>query len=573
MTLNYKRRVFLYFALIFVVFAFSAIVIEQHRQKALKREALATQLASYISLTQHSLSPQGGGAYQLEQLQNIIPILPPSIRLSILNQEGQIIYDNAISDLARLENHSTRPEIQGAKAKGEGQDIRKSQSNGLPYFYLARKVGAYYIRVALPYDEETEATLQTDKVFVYWMLAFLLVMLWLSARVAGHLAQAIQRLQRLALHQISTGDVVEPFPDDELGEISQQIIRNYQTLHSQAERITLERERLLQHILSLPEGIGFFDREGRAVLFNAPFIQYLSSLGGSVSAKPEDLLQEPIFEHTRAFVMQRGTPHYEELIRHQGKVYRLAGKRFADSTSEILLQDITEGEQMRTLKRELTSNISHELRTPITSIRGYIETCIESPDLPQEMQRHFLTQAHKQTLLLSELIRDIGLLSQIEAGGEHFVSEDIRLEDLKEQLLAEFADKMKTQSLRLHWLIYQAQIIRANRHLIYAIFRNLLENSLRYAGEGAEFFVQLYREDAHRYYFSVYDTGKGVDEQHLPRLFERFYRCSEGRTRNTGGTGLGLSIVKNAVHFHRGDISVKNRTPHGLEFLFHLERR
>lgn len=236
----------------------------------------------------------------------------------------------------------------------------------------------------------------------------------------------------------------------------------------------------------------------------------------------------------------------------------------------MLLQDITEGEKMRILKREMTSNISHELRTPVTSIRGYIETCLSTEDLPTEMQRHFLSQAYAQTLLLSELIHDIGMLSQIEEGGEHFVLEHIRFEDIKTQLLEEFGQRIQAQQVRFLWLIDKRQTIQANRHLLYATFRNLLENSLRYAGQGVDFVIQLYRQDEHGYYFSVYDTGCGVDEQHLLRLFERFYRCSEGRTRDSGGTGLGLSIVKNAVRFHRGNISVKNRSPHGLEFLFHL---
>lgn len=402
------------------------------------------------------------------------------------------------------------------------------------------------------------------------MLAFLLVMLALSSWVAGYLAQAIQRLKQLTLQQTTSPEALSAFPNDELGEISQQLVRNYQTLHNQAKRITLERERLLQHILSLPEGIGFLDESGQIILFNAPFLQYLSSIGGNVSARPEDLLQAPTFDEARRFIQEGVEAHYTEQIHSHGKIYQLSVHRFADGGCEMLLQDITEGEKMRILKREMTSNISHELRTPVTSIRGYIETCLSTEDLPTEMQRHFLSQAYAQTLLLSELIHDIGMLSQIEEGGEHFVLEHIRFEDIKTQLLEEFGQRIQAQQVRFLWLIDKRQTIQANRHLLYATFRNLLENSLRYAGQGVDFVIQLYRQDEHGYYFSVYDTGCGVDEQHLLRLFERFYRCSEGRTRDSGGTGLGLSIVKNAVRFHRGNISVKNRYPHGLEFLFHL---
>lgn len=561
----------MYFAFAFVVFAIAAIAIEQHRQAHQRRQVLSTQLGGYISMIERA-KPSDSELYSPEVLRALVPLFPDSIRISILSADGHVLYDNAIADISHLESHSARPEINAARLQGEGQDIRTSKSNGLPYFYLARKVQDHYIRLALPYNQATQSELQTDRVFVYWMLVWLLLMLAIVSWVSGHLAKAIQRLRSLALQQV--GDAVDiPLPKDELGEISQQIITNYQTLHRQAERIEQERERLLQHILHLPEGIGFFDKEGRVLLFNAPFLQYLSSISGQVSSSPEALLEAEPFGRMRAFVRQSQEPHYQEQIQIHAKTFELRISRFPDEGYEMILQDVTEQEHTRVLKRELTSNISHELRTPVTSIRGYLETCLTAQDMPEELRRRFIEQAHTQALLLSDLIRDISLLSHIDEGREHFVLEEIHFEDIKQTLYREFAETIAQQSLHFIWDIPSEQYIYANRHLLYAIFRNLLENTLRYAGVGVDFVVRLYHQDEHYYFFSVYDTGVGIGEAYLARIFERFYRCSEGRTRDTGGTGLGLSIVKNAVLFHKGDISVSNRAgQRGVEFLFRIAR-
>jgi signal transduction histidine kinase len=243
----------------------------------------------------------------------------------------------------------------------------------------------------------------------------------------------------------------------------------------------------------------------------------------------------------------------------------------ADKSGKSIHKEIKlEQEKNRLQKQEMTGNITHELRTPVTGIRGCLETVLEHP-LDKETERRFIVNAYNQVLALSELIHDMSLLTKIEGAAQSFQLESIVLGDLLENIKRDFALPLQEKKIRMHWNITKDVIIQGNRHLIYAIFRNLTDNVIRYAGSNLDILIRQYKTDKAFYYFSYADTGVGISAtHHLNRLFERFYRVDEGRTRDTGGSGLGLSIVKNAIAFHNGSISVRNRKEGGLEFLFKL---
>ena len=219
----------------------------------------------------------------------------------------------------------------------------------------------------------------------------------------------------------------------------------------------------------------------------------------------------------------------------------------------------------------MSNNITHELRTPVSSVRGYIETILNHPDLSTERKTYFLEKAYTQIERLTDLIRDVALITKTEEAADLMPREEVNIAhvvaDAQEDLHAQFDQT----HMQLFTTLPDDLNIYGNYSLIYSIFRNLMENSLRYAGDGKEIHINCYNITPDYLYFSVYDTGIGVAEEHLPRLFERFYRVTEGRTRDNGGTGLGLSIVRNAVTFHHGDIAVRNRNEGGLEYLFTLK--
>jgi signal transduction histidine kinase len=225
------------------------------------------------------------------------------------------------------------------------------------------------------------------------------------------------------------------------------------------------------------------------------------------------------------------------------------------------------------MKQQLTSNIAHELKTPLASIKGYLETMLEYWPLPEEKQKYFLEKAYLQSERLTDLINDVSLLTNIEDAGDLFKFKPIDIKTLIDEVYENFANRITEKNIVFTNEVALDTVIHGNESLLFSVFQNFVENSINYGGSGIAINVKVYHEDDKYYYFSYSDTGAGIPEHHLPRIFERFYRVDHGRTREMGGTGLGLAIVKNAVTLHKGEISVRNSYTGGVEFLFSLGKK
>lgn len=223
-----------------------------------------------------------------------------------------------------------------------------------------------------------------------------------------------------------------------------------------------------------------------------------------------------------------------------------------------------------TLKRQLTQNIAHELKTPVASIQGYLETITSHPELKESDRRLFLSHCLAQTERLSSLIADISVLNKMDDGQAHMKVESININDFIEQIRKETALDFKKQNMHFEISMPDAIIINGVASLVYSIFRNLVDNAISYAGTGTT--VRLVANQiAGGWHFAFSDDGPGIESRHLTRIFERFYRVDKGRSRKKGGTGLGLSIVKNAVQLHGGNITASNVSGGGLRFDFNLK--
>jgi len=238
--------------------------------------------------------------------------------------------------------------------------------------------------------------------------------------------------------------------------------------------------------------------------------------------------------------------------------------------SEERLRRLEVQEKNRRLKQELTGNIAHELRTPVTSMRGFLEIVLEN-DLAAPRAQEYLQRAYYQTITLSELIADMSLLSRLDERRDTFLLSEVEVERLLDRVRADTAARLAERGISLTMELPERLTVRGNEGLLYSVFRNLVDNVIAHAGRDVEIRVRAVRRDDGAVEFTFADTGAGIaGEEHLERLFERFYRVGEGRTREEGGSGLGLAIVKNAVQFHGGTISARNLTPHGLEFAFDI---
>lgn len=226
--------------------------------------------------------------------------------------------------------------------------------------------------------------------------------------------------------------------------------------------------------------------------------------------------------------------------------------------------------ETRRLKHEMTGNISHELKTPVSSIQGYLETIVNHPEISEDRRRLFIERSYLQSLRLSDMITDISTITKLEEAPEQFKVMPVNLKVVFEEVLEEMGDSIRTHGIQVENKL-EPLCVRGNYSLIYSIFRNLIENTMKYAGDGSCVHVSYSASQDGTHCIDYYDTGRGVAEDELDKIFERFYRLDADRGKPVGGSGLGLSIVRNAVLFHKGGIKAYRVPGGGLGFRFTLK--
>lgn len=223
------------------------------------------------------------------------------------------------------------------------------------------------------------------------------------------------------------------------------------------------------------------------------------------------------------------------------------------------------------LRKELTNNINHELKTPVGAAKAYLETIVNMPDLDADMVKEFVKKAYSQMERLTKLLNDISLITRLDDASQLFRREPVMLDEVIRDIKAYVDVLPPDKKMEIHSNIPEMTVVNGDPTLINSIFFNLTENALSYSG-GTDIYISVLSMSSECIEISFSDNGIGVDEEHLDKIFQRFYRVDKGRSRKAGGTGLGLSIVKNAVNYHNGSICVRQRKGGGLEFLFTLKR-
>jgi two-component system OmpR family sensor kinase len=502
-----------------------------------------------------------------------------ALRVSIIDLKGNVIFDNAAQN-DEMDNHLNRAEIQEAKEKGQGSSIRLSGTTKEKYFYKATRFDDFFVRTALPYDLKLKTSLSADSIFLYFLIIFFSLAVLGLKYMSSKLGKTISSLRNFALKAGAEEPIREniKFPNDELGEIGSYIVQIYNNLKKTRDKLYIEREKLDKHIQTSNEGLAFFSREKKEILANEHFIQYINVISDKKGENSEYIFSIPEFELLNAFIDENLAKKSDKvkmlkesiLLYKNGKTFTVKSIVFQDKSFEISINNITQQEEENRLKKQLTQNIAHELRTPVSSIQGYLETILNNPDLEETKKQFFIERSYSQAIRLSSLVSDISMLNKMDESADLFDHDCVDILKLVNSVVSDLSLQTEEKNIVFKINIDPNVVINGNRSLLYSIFRNLADNSLAYAGENIEIYITCFREDKEFYYFSYYDTGVGVPEQHLNRLFDRFYRIDQGRSRKLGGTGLGLSIVKNAVLFHKGQIVAKNRAGGGLEFIFTL---
>ena len=472
--LSFHRRLFV----MLIAFSWSIILcfigFQYLREKQYKSDYLSLQLQLY---NRHLLEAvEDGEPHETYIATHQKPF--EDLRISIIDFSGTVLYDNMLP-VNTLDNHQKRPEVADALKKGSGYHIgRQSTSDGIEYFYSATRGKQFIARTAIPYSASLRELLQADWTFLGVMISISLALSVLAYFATRRLGKNIERLIRFAAkaEKGEAFDESKPFPNDELGSISNHIVQ----LYAQWQQTIKDRD--LAHEAALRE----------------------------------------------------------------------------------------EKEKIR-IKRQLSNNINHELKTPVASIGVCLETLLSGISLSEEKRQELIERCYTNNERLRRLLGEVSLITRMEDGSALIGKEKVVINDILTEIAEELEIMPEEERLTLHTDFNEQVIIDGNLSLIGSIFRNLTENAIAYS-EGKNIFISLIKNNDTECHIRFEDDGKGVEPEQLPRLFERFYRVDKGRSRQLGGTGLGLSIVKHAIQFHGGTITANNRPHGGLRFDFSLKK-
>lgn len=547
------------------------VYIHQRQESEIRRELLLSKLDAHAEVINN--------AYEKGTVDLLLPDIPKDLRVTIVNNDGKVLLDTGVPDASTMGNHDTRPELQQARFHKVGTSVRTSKTTGTKTFYYARYYGDHYIRAALPYDHVNTyyQGLETNNYyFIYTsIIVFLLMMIALFMLVRRY-NTSLRQLGDLS-NQIAQGVPLDQLalPSDDFGAMGQQIVDLLKEKEQAIAAIREARKRLILHFKLSNIGIALFDKDGNTEFANSHFILYANMLATRPMTNANELIDEPNLEKVKHFLEDKKHKKKSliQTINQCNKIFEIKALKSKDGSFELTIEDITKEENNRVLKHEMTSSITQKLRTPLISIRSYLET-LNFMDISDEKRKEFTQKAYSQAVHMNEVLDDIRLLTKLDDEDEALV--DFTPVNLR--LVAEEIRIAYTAAFTEHGITFANELpseltIRGNQSLLYDIFKNLVENSLRYAGDNIEINIRSYHEDKKYAYISYHDTGKGVDEKTLGRLFDRFYRADEGKSEEgKGGTGLGLSIVRNAIQIHGGQVQARIHPSGGLEVLFHLRK-
>ena len=582
--MSFSQRLFFSVIALFLAFVICFLAFQYRREKEYKVELLNTQLQNYNDQLSDFIFQQD--TLDTGMLRNYVRSHHLNdLRVTLIEPTGKVIFDNLRMDAEQFKNHLGRTEIKQALQQGSGYAIhRQSESVGGEFFYSAR----YYpelniiIRSALPYNVSLIQSLSTDPHYIWFAIVISVVLIGMFYSFTHKLGMSIIHLQQFAL-KADRNEAIDPniqksFPKNELGEISTHIIQIYHRLHRTKEALYIEREKLITHLQISHEGLGVFTKEKEEILVNLLFKQYMNFISDKNLSHMKEVFSVPELNPITLFLAENQKKPNKEVKRmsldidKDGRIFALECILFQDASFEISINDVTQETEQARLKKQLTQNIAHELKTPVSSIQGYLETIVNNPDLSRDKLDQFIARSYAQSNRLTHLLSDISLLTRMEEAPNMTEKESVNLYQMVQNIFNEVALQLEEKQIKTQNLLPANLYIKGNPSLLYSIFRNLTDNVIAYAGTDINITIRCFRQGEKFYYFSFADTGIGVTSEHLGRLFERFYRVDKGRSRKLGGTGLGLAIVKNAVLLHEGSIFAKNNPEGGLEFIFTLSK-
>jgi two-component system phosphate regulon sensor histidine kinase PhoR len=498
-------------------------------------------------------------------------------RVTLMDAAGKILADSELP-VAQMEKHFNRPEIEEARVRGKGRAIRFSRTVGMDMLYVALPLkGAGetggYVRLARPLHEVKS---QTDALFSSFLIAMVIVFplalilaFFFSYRMTSPISAMEQFTERLRQGDVSGTLLIKT--SDEMKQLADNINYLVEELQEKIRTANEEKAKLIAAFASMTEGVLVLDREDRIEIFNRAFRKMIASRFGDVVGKTlieafRNIELQEIFDRFK----KEGEAVSREIALGEGhplildaSISTIQGPP-GERKTMIVFHDVTRLKRLERVRADFVANVTHEIRTPLTAILGFIETLLEGALEERETARKFLEIIKRHARRLNRLVEDLLIISDVELGEMQLFFESVSAGGILDNVLLVVEPKAREKELTLHreWP-EDLPPIRADRDRLVQIFLNVLDNAVKFTPERGSIDVKASADGKGHVVISISDTGIGIPREELSRLGERFYRVDKTRSRELGGTGLGLSIVKHLMAAHGGKMEIESQLGKG----------
>ncbi len=585
MSIFWKQFISGFLIIFLILFLFALLVMGELKDydKSLTKERLLTAATLVGEILENSIDIDDVNPAEIQRRVTELG-QKTGVRITVIGENGAVLGDSARNP-AEMDNHLGRPEVKEAIANDIGESSRYSKTLEREMLYVAIPHRAYgnklraVIRTSLPLSFLQSSIHPVERKIIYLggilTVAALLLSMALSKTLSSSLRGIINTSEELAKGNL---DIRIPATKgkSEISKISAALNRMAQNLNELFKQLSKEKNQLEAVLGAMSEGVMVVSREGRVIIMNSALKKMFNLKDDPTSKQYWEILRNRELTKLVESVLEKWTPVSREIFYlYPDEKHYFANVIPLDSPDKeviVVMFDITDFKRLEKIKADFIANVSHELRTPLTAIKGYTETLEEEAYESPEDQKHFVRIIKRHTDRLINLVSDLLVLSEVESrdslSKENSVNdfEEININELIKTSLDALRSKAQDKGIEVSFRAgTDVCRLKANRFLIEQMFINLIDNAIKYTPENGKVEVRISRDNSH-ILTEITDNGIGIPKEHLPRIFERFYRVDKTRSRNLGGTGLGLSIVKHIVIMHGGRIEVQSEEGKGSKF-------
>ncbi len=593
-----KKKVFRYFMFLLIIGILTTGFFTSELAQRFYKYEVEEKLKSAAKLIQHQISEDISGRHTIdydklartyadilnfENSDSNVKTQKTNTRITFVDFNGNVLGESE-TDFHSMENHLHRKEIQEALKGGIGEDIRFSDTLKVDFLYIATPITSSetIIRISVPL---TQLKKIEQIIWIYTaigILTGLLLTTILALRFSSAIIRPINQLISVS-KEISNGNYskrADIKTNDEIGQLANTFNETTSKLERTLSELTDKNLKVDSIINSMISGVVAVDNNYRVVLINTIACDMFGIKNGPgvIGINILEIIRNNQISNLLSDAVEKNISQISEIetVNPEGKIYRVYSnpikakdKSAVTSGGIATIHDITNIKKLEQIRTEFVSNVTHELKTPLTSIRGFIETLKNGAIEDKNVSLKFLDIIDIESERLYVLINDILQLSEIETKQIDSNIEVHNVKSILDEIVSVLTVAANKKKILLSYEVDENITIKANRDRIKQMLINLVDNGIKYGSENGYVNVNVIKRDG-KIIFTIKDSGIGIAEEHIPRIFERFYRVDKGRSRNMGGTGLGLSIVKHIVNLYNGNISIKSEVGKGSEFIIQL---